>query len=323
MRTRLAAIAVGAALTALVSPVRAQSHGYHITASYPLGGSGSWDYLTFDSVGHRLFIARQNRVSVVDAATGKLLGEIPGLKGAHGVAFSYADNRGFATEGSSATVAMFDLKTLQVLSHIPAADDADAILFDPPSKRIFSFNGDAKSVSVIDPAAGTNIGTIPLSGSPEFGVSAGNGKLYVNISNKGEVAEIDAATMKVTRSWSVAPCTSSTGLSIDVAHDRLFSACRNKYLAVSNITAGKLVATLPIGSGVDASSFDPETQLIFTSNGDGTMTVAHEDSPDTYSVVETVSTGKGAKTMTLDAETHRVFLGTSQAGFTLIVLDRQ
>ena len=323
MRTRHVAFTVAAAVAIMASALSAQAPGYHITASYSLGGSGSWDYLAFDGVGHRLFIARSNRVMVVDAVTGKLLAEIPGLKGAHGVAFSYENNRGFATEGSGATVAMFDLTSLQVLSHIQAADDADAVVFDPASKRVFSLNGDAGSASVIDAMTGKNIGTIALGGKPEFGVSAGNGKLYVNITNKGEVAEIDTASLKVLRSWSVSPCSSSTGMSLDVAHNRLFSVCRSKHLAVSDIAAGKVVATLPIGSGVDASSFDPDTQLIFASNADGTMTVVHEDSPDKYTIVETVATGARAKTMTLDPATHRVFLGTSQDGFTLIALDRR
>jgi YVTN family beta-propeller protein len=307
----------------MVAAASAQAPGYHIVNTYVLGGSGSWDYLAFDGPGHRVFIARSNRMMVVDAATGKLLGEIPGLKGAHGVAFSYANNRGFATEGGGATVAMFDLKTLQVLDRIPAADDADGIFFDAATKRVFTMNGDANSSSVIDPAAGKNIGTIPLGGKPEFGVSAGNGKLYANITNTGEVVEIDAAAMKVLRRWPVAPCANSTGLSIDVAHNRLFSVCRNKYMAVSDTSAGKLVTTLPIGGGVDASEFDPATQLVFSSNGDGTLTVVHENTPDTYAIVETVPTGSGAKTMTLDPETHRVYLGTSAGGeFKLLVLAR-
>lgn len=324
MNKRYALLVAAAVLAVSGSPAAGQAPAYHIVDTYALGGTGSWDYLAFDGVGHRLFIARQNRVMVVDAA-GKLVGEIAGLKGAHGVAFSYENNRGFATEGSGASVAMFDLSTLQVLGHIPAADDADAIVFDPVSKRIFTLNGDANSASVIDPASGKNIGTVALSGKPEFGVAAGNGKLYANISNKGEVAEIDTAAMKVVRTWSVAPCSSSTGMSMDVAHNRLFSVCRNKYLAVSDISAGKLVTTLPIGSGVDASAFDPETQLIFASNGDGTMTVVHEDTPDKYTVVETVPTGPGAKTMAIDLATHRVYLGTAPSGqtsFKVIALDR-
>jgi YVTN family beta-propeller protein len=319
------AVALFALFAIAASQLHAQAPGYHVVATYKLGGGGSWDYLAFDGQGHRVFIGRQDRVMVVDAATGKLLGEVPGLKSAHGAALSEANNRGFATEGAG-FVTMFDLKTLKVVGRIPAAEDADAILFDPFSKRIFTMNGDSGSASVIDPASGKNIGTIALGGKPEFGVTAGNGKLYANISDKGEVAEIDAMGMKVVRRWPVAPCASSTGLSIDVAHNRLFSVCRSKHLAVSDISAGKLVTTLPIGSGVDASAFDPGTQLIFASNGDGTMTVVHEDTPDKFTIVETVPTGPKAKTMTIDPATHRVYLGTAASGpesFALLVLDRK
>jgi YVTN family beta-propeller protein len=309
-----AIVAVGAAV------LHAQAPGYHIVNSVAVGGDGSWDYLAFDGEGNRVFIARQNRVMVVEPSTGKVLGEIPGLVGAHGIAFAYANGRGFATSGRDSSVVMFDLKTLQVLGRIPAAVDADAILYDPATKHVITMNGDAGSSSVIDPATGKNIGTIPLGGKPEFGVSAGNGKLYANITDKGEVVEIDAAAMKVTRRWPVAPCGSSTGLAIDLPHERLFSACRSKHLAVSDIAAGKLVTTLPIGSGVDAAAFDPATQLIFTANGDGTLTVIHEDAPDKFTIVETVPTGPRAKTMTLDPATHRIYLGASLATFTLLIL---
>lgn len=294
--------------------LRAQAPGYHLVAFYAIGGAGSWDYLAFDGPGHRLFIARQNGVMVVDPETGKVEGEVPGINGAHGTAFDYADGRGFATSGSDSTVVMFDLKTLRVLGRIPAQVDADAILFDPATRHVFTMNGDANSSSVIDAASGKNIGTIPLGGKPEFGVSAGNGKLYANITDKGEVVEIDARAMKVTRRWSVTPCASSTGLALDQAHHRLFSVCRNNYLAVSDIAAGKLVTTVPIGAGVDAAAFDPATQLVFASNGDGTLSVVHEDGPDDYSVVETAMTGPGAKTMALDPTTHRLYLGTAQFG---------
>jgi YVTN family beta-propeller protein len=320
---RLLLLPLALALLTIAS-TSAQAPGYHVVNTYALGGEGSWDYLSLDPQGHRLFIARQTRVTVVDPATGKVLGEIPGIKGAHGVALSEADNRGFATSGNDATVVMFDLKTLQVLGRIPAADDADAILFDPASKRIFTLNGDAHSSSVIDPATGKNIGTIKLGGKPEFGVSAGNGKIYANITDTAEVVEIDATAMSVTRRWPVAPCGNSTGLAIDVTHNRLFSVCRSKHLAVSDIQAGKLVTTVPIGGAVDAAGFDPATQLVFASNGDGTLTVVHEETPDTYSVVETVPTGPSAKTMALDPATHRVYLGTRAAGsFQVLVLDRK
>ncbi|HWZ59958.1 MAG TPA: PepSY domain-containing protein, partial [Gemmatimonadaceae bacterium] len=282
--------------------------GYHVAATTVVGGDGGWDYVAFDAVGHRLFVARQTRVQVLDPATGKLLGEIPGLARAHGIAFADAYGHGFASSGTDSTVVMFDLKTLQVLGKATAALDADAILFDPASKHVFSFNGDSKSASVFDPSTGQNIGTIDLGAGPEFAVSAGDGRLYVNLEDAGAVAEIDATTMKVTRRWSIAPCKGPTGLAMDRVHRVLFSGCAgSKMMAISDATNGKLLTTLPIGAGVDATGFDPETMNAFSSNGDGTLTVIHEDSPTTFSVAETVKTMPSARTMALDPATHTVY----------------
>ncbi len=287
---------------------------YHVAKSITLGGDGRWDYVAFDAPGHRLFIARETRVMVVDPDTGKVLGEIPGLNGAHGVALAYEAGHGFATSGRDGMVTMFDLKTLKVLGQTPAAPDADAVLYDPASKRVFTFNGDTHSSTVIDPASGKGIGTIDLGAGPEFAVTAGDGKLYVNLEDKGAVAEIDATVMQVTRQWSIAPCESPTGLAIDRTHHRLFSGCRNKVMAISDATAGKLMTTVPIGEGVDACAFDPGTQLAFASNGDGTLTVVHEDTPAQFHVVANVGTRRGARTMALDEKTHRVYTVTAELG---------
>jgi DNA-binding beta-propeller fold protein YncE len=206
------------------------------------------------------------------------------------------------------------LKTLKVLGHTTAAPDADAVLYDPASKRVYTFNGDAHSSSVIDAASGARVGTIDLGGGPEFAVSAGDGKLYVNLEDKSEIVEVDAAAMRVTRRWSLAPCEAPTGLAIDRVHHRLFSGCHSKVMAISDATAGKVITTLPIGAGVDAAAFDPGTQLAFASNGDGTLTVVHEDSPDKFHVVADVPTRRGARTMALDPITHRVYLVTADFG---------
>ena len=298
--------------TAAVPTVRGQS--YHVANTFTLGGDGGWDYVALDTVGHRLFVARATRVMVIDPATGKLLAEIPGLNRAHGVAFSYATGKGFATSGGDSSVVVFDLKSLQVLGRTHAADDADAVLFDPATKHIFTFNGDAASSSVIDAASGKNIGTIALGGKPEFGVSAGEGKLFANIEDSSQVVEIDAAGMKVIRRWSLAPCESPTGLAIDRAHGILFSGCRNGVMAISDAKAGKLVTTVPIGQGVDACRFDAGRQIAFASNGDGTITVIHEDGPDKFSVVGSVQTKRGARTMELDEKTHRIFTVSADFG---------
>ena len=291
-----------------------QAQSYHVTHSYTLGGDGGWDYLALDTVGHRLFVARQDRVLVIDPASGKLLGEIPGFNRAHGVAFDYADGKGFATSGGDSSVVIFDLKTLQVTGRTIAAPDADAVLFDPATRRIFTFNGDSRSSSVIDPVTGKKIGTIDLGGGPEFGVSAGDGKLYVNLEDSSAVDEIDASAMKVLRRWPLAPCESPSGLAIDRERHRLFSGCHNKVMAISDAQAGKVITTVPIGEGVDANRFDPGTQLAFASTGDGNVTVVHEDAPDKYTVVANVATKRGARTMEVDLSSHVVYTVTADFG---------
>jgi DNA-binding beta-propeller fold protein YncE len=287
---------------------------YHVIREMRLGGDGRWDYIVFDTAAHRLFIARQTRVMVVDPASGTLLAEIPGLDGAHGIALVNQTGHGFATSGRDSSVTMFDLETLRVLGRIKAAEDADAVLYDPVSKRVLTFNGDAGSSTVIDPASGKVIGSIALGGKPEFGVSAGDGKVYVNLEDKARVAEIDPVGMRVTRSWSIAPCAEPTGLAIDPAHHRLFSACHNRLMAISDATAGSTIATVPIGEGVDGAAFDPATRLAFASNGDGSMTVVHEDGPATFRVVATVPTRRGARTLALEERSHRIFTVTADFG---------
>jgi DNA-binding beta-propeller fold protein YncE len=293
-------------------PAGAQS--YHVAHTYTLGGDGGWDYIALDTAGHRLFIARQDRVMVVNPETGALLGEIPGLNRAHGVAFDYAHGRGFATSGADSAVTIFDLRTLAVQGKVTAAVDDDAVLYDPATRHVFTMNGDAGSSSVIDPLSGRRIGTIELGGKPEYGVSAGDGKLYVNLEDKAEVVEVDARAMRVLRRWSVAPCQSPTGLAIDRVHHRLFSGCRSGVMAVSDARAGRLVTTLPIGRGVDACRFDPEAALAFASNGDGTLTVIREIAPDSFAVIANVPTKQGARTMELDERTHRIYTVTADFG---------
>jgi DNA-binding beta-propeller fold protein YncE len=302
---------------AAASPAAAQSPtetGYHVLRSIHLGGDGGWDYIAFDSAGHRLFIAHQTRVEVVDPEAGVLLGEITGLDGAHGIALDPGVGHGFATSGRDSRVTMFDLRTLQVERRIAAGEGDDAILYDPASRRVFTFNGAAASSTVIDPASGDVIGTIRLGGRPEFGVSAGGGRLYVNLEDSGAVAEIDAAGLRVTRRWPLATCRSPTGLAIDRTHQLLFSGCRNGVMAISDASAGKVIATVPIGQGVDGCVFDPGPGLAFASNGDGSLTVVHEDSPTAFHVVATVPTHRGARTVALDPATHRLYTVTADFG---------
>jgi len=307
---------IALALTlAIASSLLAQiSSGYLVTKTYVLGGEGSWDYIVPDPPNHRLFIARQNRVMVVDEDNGKLLGEVTGIQGAHGTAVAESSGHGFATSGDDQSVVMFDLKTFKVLGRIPAAEDADAILYDSASNRVFTLNGDAHSSTVIDPRAGTLITNIPLGGKPEYGASAGDGKVYANITDKSEVVEIDARTATVARRWSTAACKQPVAMAIDTTHHRLFSGCRSGVMAVSDYQAGKVVATVPIGTGVDGAGYDAASGDAFASNADGTLTVIHEDAPDRYHATQDLQTPQGSRNMGLDPTNHRVFVASARFG---------
>jgi hypothetical protein len=299
----------------LVAPLLAQSSSsYRITHTYTLGGDGSWDYIVPDPPNHRLFIGRQNRVMVVDEDTGRLIGEVMGIQGAHGTAVANATGHGFATSGNDRMVVMFDLKTFAVLGRIPAAEDTDAIIYDSASNRVFTFNGDAHSSTVIDPQAGTLITNIPLGGKPEYGASASDGKVYGNLTDTSEVVEIDAKTATVVRRWPTAPCKQPVSMAIDTAHNRLFSGCRSGVMAISDYQGGKIVATVPIGMGVDGAGFDAASGDAFASNADGTLTVIHQDSPDQYHVVENLQTAPAARNMGLDPTNHRLFLVSAMFG---------
>ena len=310
MRTIALVVALGAAATLSAQ----SSHTYQVTHTYALGGDGSWDYIVPDPPNHRLFIGRQNRVMVVDENSGALLGEVTGIQGAHGTAIANATGHGFATSGNDRAVVMFDLKTFATLGRIPAAEDADAIIFDGPSNRVFTFNGDAHSSTVIDPVAGKLITNISLGGKPEYGASAGDGKVYANLTDTGEVVEIDAKSATVARRWPTAPCKQPVAMAIDTAHRRLFSGCRSGVLAVSDYLAGRVVATVPIGSGVDGAGYDASTGDVFASNADGTLTVIHQDTPDTYRVVQTVETPQFSRNMGIDPTNHRVYLVSAKFG---------
>ena len=287
---------------------------YRITHTYTLGGDGGWDYIVPDPPNHRLFIGRQTRVMVVDENDGKLLGEVTGIRGAHGTAIAPASGHGFATSGNDQSVVMFDLKTYATLGRIPAAEDADAVIYDAASNRVFTFNGDAHSSTVIDPGPGALVTNIPLGGKPEYGASAGDGKVYANLTDTSEVVEIDARNATVVRRWPTAPCRQPVAMAIDTAGHRLLSGCRSGVLAVSDYQTGKVVATAPIGMGVDGCGFDPASHDVFASNADGTLTVIHQDGPDQYHVVDTVQTAPLARNMGLDPTNHRVFLVSAKFG---------
>src|SRR5215467_10346161 len=295
-----------------VLPVLAQrTGGYHILKTYDVGGDGGWDYIVPEPAEHRVFVGRTNRVMVIDEESGKLLGEVMGINGAHGTAIAEGTGHGFATSGNDQSVVMFDLATFKELARIPAAEDADAIIYDPASNRVFTFNGDAHSSTIIDPVAGKRITNLDLGGKPEYGATAGDGKVYANLTDISEVVEIDAKNATVLRRWSTAPCKQPVSMAIDTAHHRLFSGCRSGVLAVSDYQAGKIVTTLPIGMGVDGAGYDPASGDAFASNADGSLTVIHQDSPDAYKVVQNVATPTGSRNMGLDSTTHRIYVAAA------------
>jgi len=298
-------------LVALTATLVAQTSSYRITHTYALGGDGGWDYVVPDPPNHRVFIARQTRVMVVDTNTGKLLGEVTDIKGAHGTAIAAKSGHGFATSGNDQSVVMFDLHTYKQLGRIHAAEDADAIVYDGASDRVFTLNGDAHSSTVID-SAGTLITNIALGGKPEYGAPAGDGKVYANLTDTHEVVEIDAKTATVSRRWSAEPCKNPVSMAIDPAHHRLFSGCRSGVLAVSDYRAGKVVTTVPIGAGNDGAAYDPASADVFAANADGTLTVIHQDSSDTYHVTQTVTTPPFSRNIGLDPTTHRLFVPSAK-----------
>jgi YVTN family beta-propeller protein len=289
--------------------------GYHVVKSYKLGGEGGWDYVFLDSAARRVYLSRGTHVMVVDADSGAIVGDIPDTAGVHGVAIAPDLVKGFTSNGRDASVTVFDTKSLKTISKIKVGQNPDAILFDPSSGRVFTFNGRSKDATAIDAKSETVAGTVPLGGQPETAVADERGHVFVNIEDKSEIVELDARKLTVLNRWPLAPCEEPSGLAFDRKHRRLFAGCSNKLMAVVNADTGKVVTTLPIGAGVDANGFDPETGLAFASNGaDGTLTVVHEDSPDKFTVVENATTQRGARTMAVDTKTHRIYLVSAEFG---------
>jgi YVTN family beta-propeller protein len=285
---------------------------YHVSQEVSLPGDEFWDYLTFDAATKRLFVAHGSRVQVLNAVDGKLIGEVADTPGVHGVALANDLGRGYVSAGRSGMIVVFDLKSLARLQEIKATgDNPDAILYDPFTHKIFTFNGRGRNATVIDAKTNTVTATIALDSKPEFAVTDLTGHVYVNLEDKNSLAMIDAKQATLEKTWSLTGCEEPSGLAIDRVHHRLFSVCSNKSMVVVDATNGKIVATLPIGGRVDGVAFDPETELAFASGGDGTMTVVHEDSPDKFSVVQTATTKIGARTVTVDVATHRVYTATA------------
>jgi len=288
--------------------------GYRILKVYKLGGTEGWDYLTLDPVGRRVYISRSTHVVVVDADSGKVIGDIPDTPGVHGIALAPELGRGFTSNGREGTVSIFELESLKPISKVKVGENPDAILYDPATRRVFTFNGKSQDATAIDAAKGEVVGTVPLGGKPEFGVSDEKGKLFVNIEDKSELVALDAKRLKVDSRWPLAPCEEPTGLSIDRRNRRLFSGCHNKVMAIVDAESGKVLTTLPIGAGVDATAFDPENGHAYASCWDGTLTVVKEDSPSSFRVEQVAATMQGARTMAVDLKTHNAYLVRAQIG---------
>ncbi|HZO21283.1 MAG TPA: YncE family protein [Steroidobacteraceae bacterium] len=286
---------------------------YHLTHEVPLPGDDGWDYLAYDSAGGRIFVTHGTKVQAVDSGKLILTGEIGDTPGVHGVAFAHDLGRGYISAGRANTVVVFDLKTLTVIARIPTGENPDAILYEPTTHRVFTFNGRSRNISAIDTAKNEVIGTIPVDAKPEFAATDGAGHVFVNLEDKSSIASIDPIKLTVTAVWPLSGCEEPSGLAIDVKHRRLFSVC-DKAMAVVDSGTGRVVANVPIGSGIDAAAYDPGTRLAFASGGDGTLTVVQEETPDKFAVVQTVQTRAGARTMALDDRTHRVFLVTAKFG---------
>jgi len=288
---------------------------YHVESRIPVGGEGGWDMVTVDPDGQRLYVTHNLRVQVIDLSTEHVIGEIPDTPGPHGVAIAGGLGRGFVSNGRDSSVTVFDSRTLAVIGRIQLeARNPDAIAYDPVSKRVFTFNGGSGNTTAIDAATSGIIGTLALDGRPEFAVADGKGMIYANLEDESMVLAIDAQKLQVVSRWPLKPGEEPTGLAIDRDHRRLFSGCANQKLVVLNADDGRIVQTLPIGKNVDAVAFDPARQLVFSSNGDGTLTVVHEKDPNHYKVIQTVSTQPGARTLALNPTTGSLYLPTAEFG---------
>jgi YVTN family beta-propeller protein len=323
------ALIVAGLLSAPTWGAEPSASSYKVTQHYALGGAGGWDYVSLDASTHRLFIARDDRVMVVDANSGKLLHEIPGMKHVHGVALVPDMHRAYASNGHGNDISVIDLDTLKVLSHIAVSGkDPDAIIYEPATRHVLAMNGDSNNISVIDPIQGKELATIALDGNPEFATSDGQGHVYVNIEDKGELVDIDIKAGKVLHTWPLAPCEGPTGLALDAANKRLFSVCANGWMIVTDANDGHQVAKIAIGKEPDAAAYDAQRHEVFSSSREGVLNIIRQDSADQYTKLADVPTMKSARTMALDPASPAIYLvganvaqkGKPVSGFTLLVV---
>ena len=303
-----------------VSCMAAES-SYHFIKDIPIAGSAQWDYLKVDPEAHRLYVSHGTKVEVIDLDKGAVIGAIENTPGVHGIALAPKLGRAFTSNGQENKASIVDLKTLKTISKVTTGANPDSILYEPVQNEVYTFNGKGKSATVFDPESGKVIATIDLGGKPETAAGDGQaGRIYANLEDKSEVIAIDIKTHKVVNHWPIAPGETASGMAIDLEHHRLFLGCDNKKMVMMDCTTGKVLATVPIGAGVDANAFDPGTQLAFSSNGEeGTTTIAKEAAPDKLTVVQTLKTVVGARTMALDPQTHIIYLPAPTPSFRILV----
>jgi DNA-binding beta-propeller fold protein YncE len=307
----------------MLSVLAFSEESYHVIKKIPIPGQGGFDYLTIDGSARRLYVSHGTQVEVLDVDSGAIVGKIPNTMGVHGIAIAPELGRGFVSDGQTATVTIFDLKTLKPIAEVPAGKKPDAIIYDSASSQVFAFNGGSDSTTVISAADGKVVGTLDLGGGPEFAAADGDGYVFNNLEDQSKLVKINSKKLSVDERWPLAPCEAPSSMAMDRPNRRIFIGCRSKVMAVVDADSGKVITTVAIGDHVDASAFDPESKLIFNSNGEGTISIIHEDSPDTYSVVQTVKTLPRAKTLALDLQTHRVFLSTVEDGqFEVLVVGK-
>jgi YVTN family beta-propeller protein len=328
-------LAIAAALTAAEAP------GFKVTKKWPVPGDGGFDYIVFDGASNRLYVSHGTAVDVLDAGSGKVLGKIEDTPGVHGIAIVGNLHRGFTTNGGDATVSVFDTNTLKTIKKISVGKDPDFIFYDPQTKRVLVCHGDAAAITAIDPDKEAVIGKIDLGGGAEAAVVNGKGTGFVNLEEAATVVSFDPQNLTVKQKWPITGCKTPTGLAMDTANSRLFIGCRSKVLAVMDASNGKVITTLPIGDRVDAVSYDPDSKLIFASNGDGTVSVIRQKSANEYESVGDIQTQRSAKTMAFDPKTKRLFLSAAEmettpaaagqrartrpkpGSFTVLVVERQ
>ena len=316
LRERLPFLLLITLLTLATAAVGAD-YNYKVVKTWKPGGDGGWDYLTADSEGQRLFISRATRVMVIDTKSGKQIGEIPDTAGVHGIALDPDDGRGFTSNGREDTVSVFNLKSLAVEKKVKVGSGPDAILYDSFSKRVFTYNSKGHDTTAVDAAKGEVVGKIELGGKPEFSATDQKGTVFVNIEDTSELVAFDPKKLAVKSRWKLADCEEPTGLTIDRKDRRLFVGCGgNKKMMVVDADNGKIVGSPDIGQGCDATGFDADRGLAFASAGDGTITVIKEDSPDKFTVAQTLTTQKGARTMAVDEKTHQLFTVTANVSGT-------